>query len=494
MKKRFRALTMVLAAQPFVAAAAENVVTYHNSVERHGAYKVPGLTLAAAANVVPDTGFNATVQGHVYAQPLYWNPKGAGKALVVVATESNVVAALDAKTGKTVWQTQLKPSVPLSDLPCGNIDPEGIDGTPVIDPVAGVVYLDALTLIKGNIRQLVYALSLTDGKVLSGWPLDVEAALAGQGVTFSSANQGERSALQYFGGNLYVNYGGKYGDCLPYNGTVIQIQTSAPAVTANWSTRASGGGIWAQGGVAGDGKALYATTGNTFNANTWGDGEAIIKLSPGLAHSKNPKDYFAPSNWQTLDSRDADLGGTEALPLNIAVQGSPPAKRVIAFGKDGNAYLADRTNLGGIGGQLAVTQVSNGQIITAPAVYETGTASMVAFTNSGSNNCSGNSMTMLNVAASGTSPVTFAWCTAFNGRGAPIVTTTDGSSNAIVWAVGAEGDNQLHGFNALTGQVVFSGTGTTMAGLHHFQTIMVADGRFYVAADGKVYAFTFKPG
>jgi len=495
MKKQFLALTIFLAVQPLAAAAAESVVTYHNSIQRHGAYKVPGLTLAAAANMTLDSGFNATVQGHVYAQPLYWNPKGGGKALVIVVTESNVVAALDAKTGKTVWQTQLAASVPLSKLPCGNIDPEGIDGTPVIDPVAGVVYLDALTITNNNVRQLLYAISLADGTILSGWPFDVQAALANIGVTFSSPNQGERSALQYFEGNLYVNYGGKYGDCLPYNGTVIQVLTSTPpALTASWSTRASGGGIWAQGGVAGDGKALYATTGNTFGANTWGDGEAIIKLYPGLAHSTKKKDYFAPSNWQALDNEDADLGGTEALPLNIAVPGSPPARRVIAFGKDGNAYLADRANLGGIGGQLAIAQVSNSQIITAPAVYETDTATMVAFTNSSSSNCSGNSMTMLNVAASGTSPVTFAWCTSLNGRGAPIVTTTDGASNAIVWAVGAEGDNLLHGFNALTGKAVFTGGGYTMAGLHHFQTILVGGGRFYVAADGKVYAFTFTPG
>jgi hypothetical protein len=38
---------------------------------------------------------------------------------------------------------------------------------------------------------------------------------------------------------------------------------------------------------------------------------------------------------------------------------------------------------------------------------------------------------------------------------------------------------------------VFSGTGTTMNGLHHFQTLIVAGGRFYVGADNTVYAFSF---
>src|SRR5262249_1737107 len=161
-----------------------------------------------------------------------------------------------------------------------------------------------------------------------------------------------------------------------------------------WQTRAQGGGIWAQGGIAGDGQSLFITTGNTFNAVNWSDGEAIIRLLPGLAHSKKTKDYFAPSNWKSLDNSDADLGGTEALPLDIAVVGQKPAKRVIALGKDGNAYLVDRQNLGGVGGQIALLQVANGGIRTAPAVYQTDSATMLAFTNSGNSHCGGSNVTM----------------------------------------------------------------------------------------------------
>ncbi len=98
---------------------------------------------------------------------------------------------------------------------------------------------------------------------------------------------------------------------------------------------------------------------------------------------------------------------------------------------------------------------------------------------------------MLNVAASGNTPISFGWCAASGGGGAPIVTTTDGAANAIVWVVGAEGDNEIHGFNAQNGQAVFSGSGTAMSGLHHFQTILATSKRFYVAGDGKVFAFSF---
>jgi len=473
-------------------AGADSVVTYHNGNHRHGAYIVPGLTIAAAANMQPDSKFKPTISGHIYAQPLFWKPKGANRGLVVVATESNNIFALNESTGDTVWQIALASPVPHSELPCGNIDPVGITGTPVIDEAAGVLYLNALVRTAHGPRHKVYALSMSDGSVLPNWPIDVEAALQRKGTNFSSPVQGERSALLLFANKLYVNYGGNFGDCGNYHGTVVQIDPDKPKVEANWQTRATGGGIWAQGGLAGDGSYLYITTGNTFGATTWSDGEAVIKLHPGLAHSNNIKDYFAPSNWKELDNSDQDLGGTEALPLNVAVPGDKPAARVIAFGKDGKAYLLDRKNLGGIGGAIQVLQVANGGIRTAPAVYQTDAQTLVAFTNLGNGHCSGNNITAVNVAVSGTSPMSFAWCAGLNGGGAPMVTTTDGKANAIVWAVGAEGDNALHGFSVADGKTVFSGAGTTMSGLHHFQTILATRDRFYVAGDNNVYAFKWR--
>jgi hypothetical protein len=481
-------LAAALAVLPAVSHADESVVTYHNSNLRHGAYRVRALTLAEAANVKRDTRFTASVSGNIYAQPLFWKPKGATRGLVIVATENNAVYALDERTGATVWKQQLAASVPLNKLPCGNIDPMGITGTPVIDPIAKVLYLDADTTTGNGPRHLVYALSLADGSVVHGWPIDMQAAITGKGGAFDDS-VGERSALLFFNNKLYVDYGGMAGDCGAYHGTVAQIAPDSASLDAYWQTRAGGGGIWAQGGIAGDGQALYVTTGNTFGASSWSDGEAIVKLLPGLAHSTRTRDYFAPSNWKSLDGSDADLGGTEALPLNV-LNGGDKVHRVIAFGKDGKAYLTDRRNLGGIGGQIQTLTVSGGAIRTAPAVYETTSGTMVAFQSSGGGSCSGSNITMLNVALSGGSPMSVAWCAQFDGRGAPIVTTTDGSANPIVWVVGAEGDNKLHGFNALTGAAVYSGT-DTMAGLHHFQTLIATGKRFYVGADNTVYAFTF---
>src|SRR5579859_3723634 len=151
------------------AAAAQTVPTYHGAADRSGLYVTPALTWTAAAGVHLDTGFKATITGNVYAQPLYWLPPGAKTGQVIVATESNVVYALHAATGAVVWQRTLGTPVMLSALPCGNINPIGITGTPVIDPASGTLYLDELINTAGGPRHWIFALSLATGKVLPNW-------------------------------------------------------------------------------------------------------------------------------------------------------------------------------------------------------------------------------------------------------------------------------------------------------------------------------------
>ena len=87
------------------------VPTYHADEARSGHYVVPGLTWARAGDFKRDLAFDGRVPGNVYAQPLYWRPAGAARGLVIVATEDNVVVALDAFTGSTVWRSRLGPAV-----------------------------------------------------------------------------------------------------------------------------------------------------------------------------------------------------------------------------------------------------------------------------------------------------------------------------------------------------------------------------------------------
>jgi hypothetical protein len=216
----------------------------------------------------------------------------------------------------------------------------------------------------------------------------------------------------------------------------------------------------------------------------------VIRLTPDLSGSERRENYFAPRNWRELDERDADLGGSDPLLINIgSANASEP--RVIALGKDAHAYVLDRNDLGGIGGELATDAVSTNRIITAPAAYPSDDSAFAAFGGRGKNCPRGEDgdLTVLKISAGNRPTISTAWCGDVQGRASPIVTTTDGRSNPIVWIVGAEGDDQLHGFRGDIGQEIFRSE--PLEGLRHFQTLIAAAERLYVAADDRLYAFGF---
>src|SRR5207237_5376493 len=138
----------------------------------------------------------------------------------------------------------------------------------------------------------------------------------------------------------------------------VGVRLQDPHDIVSWSTRGRGGGIWAPGGIASDGRSLFVATGNTIEASTWNDGEAVFRLAPDLRRDDRPQSFFAPSDWRALDTRDADLGSTNPLPLDLPSAGGGAAL-LLALGKDGRAYLLDRDRLGGIGGSLASEIVSS---------------------------------------------------------------------------------------------------------------------------------------
>jgi outer membrane protein assembly factor BamB len=483
-------LAIVLWALPAVAAD-DSVLTYHGDAARSGNYPVPALNWTRAGGVALDPGFDGKFAGHLYAQPLFWHPSGSGAGLLIIATEDDTVVALDGGSGKTVWQRRVGTPVPLGQLPCGNIDPLGITATPVIDPKRAAIYFDAVVAAADGPHHQVFALSLTDGSILPGWPVDVAAALARQGVTFSAIDQNQRAALTLLGGRVFVPYGGHFGDCGDYHGWIVGVQLDNPRDVVAWRTRGRGGGIWAPGGLSNDGTALYAATGNTIGAQVWSDGEAVFRLLPGLRHSDATRDFFALSDWQEADQRDADLGGSNPVLFDLHTAGGTQ-KLLLALGKDRRAYVIDRRNLGGFGGSLAAETVANSQIITAPALYPAADGIFAALRATGSRcpapHRSG-LLTVLKIVAGKPPGIATAWCEAFRGGGSPIVTTTDGAAEPIVWILGSEGDNRLHAFRGDTGARLF--TSAPLAGLRHFGTLIATGARLYVGADGHIYAFAF---
>jgi hypothetical protein len=483
---------------------ADDVLQYHASSTRSGHYVDPSLTQAAVQLLHRDATFNAPLTGPIYAQPLYVSNGPGGRAAFIVATEWNMIAALDASNGSLIWSSNLGTPVPLSQLPCGDIDPLGITGTPVIDATARVVYLDAMTTPDDGTtkRHRIFAVSLDDGSTVAGWPFDVEG-LTWSGATFDSSVQNQRGALILNGGTLYVPYGGHFGDCGEYHGWIVAVPVANPAAATAWATQATAGGSWAPGGLASDGTAVFAATGNTEGVTSWGGGEAILRLGSGATFSGNTTDFFTPSNWQDLDADDRDLGGSG--PILIDVPGATPSQLVVALGKNGVAYLLDRNNLGGFGtgdgtfGEgVASLSVADAPIINASAVYTVASGTYVVFhTFGGGVGCPGDpgDLVALRIGASSPPTLTVAWCALIFGLGSPIVTTTDGSSHPIVWYVGSENDNLLYALDGETGESLFAGGGAAeqMAFVRRYQTPIVVDGRVLAAAEDGLYAFTVRP-
>ena len=215
------ALMMLLALPGTTRGQTNPVVTYHNGNDRAGNYTVPNLILLTAAHLHRDRTFDGGFGGHVYAQPLYWRPAGAAEGQVIVATESNNIIALDASTGVVVWNRLLGAAVNANSIPCGNIDPVGVTGTPVIDRASGSLFVVAQVDRQGSPAVLAFGLSLQDGSDLPGWPVDIPAGLAAKSMSFSPSVQGQRSALTLLDGKLYVPFGGRWGDCGGYHGWIV---------------------------------------------------------------------------------------------------------------------------------------------------------------------------------------------------------------------------------------------------------------------------------
>ena len=457
------------------AGAAVNVTQHHNHDSRDGLYVDPAFTLANAATLTRDTNFVGTIAGNVYAQPLYVEGGPSGP-MVIAVTESNNVYALNATDGSIIWQRNVGTAI-SSGLPCGNISPIGITSTPVVDLASRSLFLDAETTPSvGVFKHLIFSLNLDTGAINAGWPVDVNVAVAG----FDSSVQSQRAALGIAGNTLYVPYGGRFGDCGSYRGRLVGVLMNNPASVTSWAAGTLRAGVWGPGGVASDGTNTYVTTGNG-SGTTWAGNEAVIRLQPGPVFSNATTDYWAPTNWMTLDAGDTDLGGSG--PILVDVPGATPSALVVAIGKDRNAYLLNRNNLGGVTAPLAQSVVSTGTIIGAAATYRTSSGTYVVL------RPTTGTLTAFKITA--TSPPTIAtgWSVSSSGRTAPFVTSSDATNNVIVWAAGSDG--RLRGYNGDTGAVVYNGGGANelMTGIRSFNTGIAARGRIYYAADNKVYAF-----
>ena len=306
-------------------ASSTDWTTYHHDNTRAGYVKnAPDPSRLTRA-------WSVQLDGAVYAEPLVVGNR------VIVATEGDTLYALNRNTGKPLWHTNVGTPVPQSALPCGDIDPLGITGTPVYDPATGLVF--AVAEIQGPAHILV-GVDVNTGKVRVRRLADIPAM-------DPTAHQ-QRAALALSHNMVYIAYGGLDGDCSDYIGTVVASRTNGTGPLLSYRVpTAREGGIWAASGPAVDGAGnVYVAVGNGASTQgSWDHSDSVLRLSPALQLEGG----FAPVQWQQDNASDADLGSTGPILL--------PGGLIFADGKSGLGYLLHADALGGVGGQAQVKSI-----------------------------------------------------------------------------------------------------------------------------------------
>ena len=339
--------------------------------------------------------------------------------------------------------------------------------------------------------QIASAIDITTGKVKTGWPVNVHTL-----ASFDPTIQNQRSALSLVNGILYIAYAGYVGDCGSYHGRVVALDTTDPTKVGQWMTGDMGGGIWASGGMAADGNNLYVATGNYVPLQsapaTHTDSEEVLRIT-GMG---TKADYFYPSDWASFDKGDGDVGA--ANPVVITVPGATPSKLVVAIAKGGNGYLLDAsmlrgsTNSSAMGGELADFTLANGgngmSIYGAPAAYRTAMGTYVVMSSASATGCPGGGTGRQMMAVKITpSPLSakVAWCASMGSATNPIATTTDGTSDAIVWFANS---GKLVGVDGDTGASLYTSS-NSCASVPKWSSPIAVKGRIVVAGNGRFCAW-----
>jgi outer membrane protein assembly factor BamB len=265
---------------------------------------------------------------------VYGEPLVVGSTLVV-ATEGNRVFGLNARTGHKRWSVGLGAPQPQSGLPCGDIDPLGITGTPAYDASTGSVFVVAETL--GGHHKL-WALNVANGHRRWHRNLDVLPDR-------NRKAEQERSALLVENGRVVVTFGGLAGDCDNYVGYVTSTPVGGKGRTFHYAVpTAREAGMWSPAGpVLGENGHVYVASGNGAEVNGRFDkSDSVTELSPKKLHRLS---IFAPSTWAEDNSQDLDLGSSSPAIV-------PAVHRMVIAGKRGTVYLL-RPHLGGVGSDLA---------------------------------------------------------------------------------------------------------------------------------------------
>jgi hypothetical protein len=518
MKSRAWKVLACLVAFLLPAHAQVSVTTSRNDNSRDG--QNLSETILTPDNVnASDFGklFAHTVDGYVYAQPLYVpnvSIPGLGTHNVVyVATQHDSVYAFDAdsKTGLNsapLWHTSfIHPkrgitTVSSGDVGCNDIVPEvGVTSTPVIDSATGTMYLIAKTKENGDFFQRLHALDITTGKERTGSPVVIRAKVKGTGdgningyVIFDPLREAQRPGLLLQNGGVYIGWA-SHCDNGPYHGWVMSYDETTLKQTAIWNSTPNGGlgGVWQAGtGIAADAdfNLFFATGNGTYDGKKGGEdfSDTIARLAPPVGNRFPLADWFTPYNQLNLSNEDADVGSGGVLLLPDQGMNAPHQHLLVEVGKEGSIYLVDRDGMGHFHSQRnrIVQDMENaiGGLWATPAWWNNN----VYFGGSGDvlrQYTFDPTTGLLSNGAVYTSPTYFG----FPGPTPSI--SANGTNDAIVWALQTDdyqgGDATLHAYDGTDIGTEFYNSGQNAerddpGGAVKFTVPTIANGKVYVPA------------
>lgn len=441
------------------------VLTAQYDNARTGANRNEGMLTPRNVNVTQfGKLFAFKVDGDVYAQPLYMpdlEVPGKGKHNVLfVATENDSVYAFDADGESTapLWHVRLanpgEGVKPLSeqDVSCFFISPlVGITPTPVIDLKTGTLYLLARTKeSKGpfhgdEYKQRLHALAVTTGVEKFGGPVEIRAAVQGNGagssggqINFDPLLENPRAALLLGNDMVYLSWASSC-DVGPYHGWVMayDAHTLAQKAVFNASPDAGESGIWQ--GDAGpaadkDGSVFVVTGNGAFDGATKSRdfGDSVLKLGLDGQHLAL-RDYYTPSNQSELNDHDNDLGSSG--PVLLPDQPSAHPHLLVAAGKEGKIYVIDRDHMGRYqpgGDPHAVQTIPGSQSAFGAMAYWNQNVFFI-----------GSKTPLLDYAIErGHLVLKASGATRFFDSGATPAVSANGSKDGIVWAVSSKNWNE----------------------------------------------------
>jgi outer membrane protein assembly factor BamB len=244
-------------------------------------------------------------------------PQGPAGRVFVVGSD-NTVFAIDAATGKIVWQKTNPNNIKepkKGDYRCPNTQ----NATPVIDKESGIIYVSSsdgmlrgFSLLDGEDR--IPPTKFTD-TFARNWSLNLI-----DGVVYSPTARGCLDLQSHF--------------------TALDLKDPVRHALEYYTNTGITSGAWGRGGLVRGPKGILAQTADgPYDPASGKFGNSVVALTP---KNFRLQDSFTPANWEYLNKTDLDLGSGHPVVF-------PFEKWTLAavVGKESVIYLLDAENLGG---------------------------------------------------------------------------------------------------------------------------------------------------